>query len=51
MKTKEYLAGYDAGKNGPNTTNANFSLFSTKEKMEEWSKGNKDGLKDKPKQQ
>jgi ribosome modulation factor len=44
MKNIYYEAGYDAGVNGPNTTNCNFRLFDTKEHMEMWSAGNKKGL-------
>lgn len=40
-----YEAGYDAGKNGANTTNCNFSIFSKPEKTREWERGNKEGLK------
>lgn len=38
-----YEAGYDAGRYGANTFNAHFKWFSTKEKMEDWSRGNKEG--------
>lgn len=42
----EYKAGYDAGKNGPNTENCNFSLFSSSEKTKEWERGNSAGKKE-----
>lgn len=48
MKTEMkqiYDAGFDAGRNGSNATNTHFSYFSTKEKMEEWSRGKADGEK------
>lgn len=45
--SKEYLAGYDAGLNGPNEVNCHFGLFSTLERTKEWERGNKDGLGDK----
>lgn len=38
-----YDAGYDAGMNSPDTNNSHFSWFATKELMEEWSRGNKEG--------
>ncbi len=44
-KTKEYLAGFDAGKNGPNEKNAHFSYFRTRGSMEEWSRGNAEGIR------
>lgn len=37
-----YDAGYDCEKNGANTTNCHFSIFSSKEKMEAWEEGKKD---------
>lgn len=43
--TEEYKMGYDAGKNGANTTNCNFRLFATREQTKEWERGNKAGLK------
>jgi hypothetical protein len=39
MKTP-YEAGYDAGKNGPNMENCNFSWFATPEMTREWERGN-----------
>lgn len=39
-----YDAGFDAGKFGANNFNSHFSWFNTKERMEEWSWGKKDGL-------
>lgn len=38
-----YDAGYDAGMFGANTFNSHFKWFNTKERMEEWSRGNKAG--------
>jgi hypothetical protein len=32
-------AGYDCGKNGPNTTNCHFGLFSTLAKTAAWERG------------
>ena len=43
--TKEYKAGYDAGKNGVNEINCDFRLFATPKQTREWERGNKDGLK------
>lgn len=43
-KSEAYRAGYDAGKNGANTVNANFRYFATKELSEEWSRGNEAGI-------
>lgn len=40
---KAYDFGYDAGKNGPNTTNCNFAIFSTPEKTKAWERGKKAG--------
>lgn len=42
-KSREYIAGYDAGFNSPNTSNCHLSYFSTPEKTKEWERGNKDG--------
>lgn len=42
-RSYEWLCGYDAGFNKPNTDNSHFSLFSTKEKTAEWEAGNKAG--------
>ena len=36
-----YDAGFDCEKNGANTSNCHFSIFSTKEKTEAWRKGKK----------
>lgn len=38
-----YLAGYDCGKNGANTTNCHFRNFATPEHTEMWEKGKADG--------
>lgn len=38
-----YDAGYHAGFFGANTFNSHFSFFSTKERMQEWNRGNKAG--------
>jgi hypothetical protein len=48
MQTKflsPYHAGYDAGQCGANAYNTHFSFFSTKERMQEWQRGNDDGSK------
>lgn len=42
--SKEYMAGFDAGQNGPNETNCNFRNFATPAQTKEWEKGNKAGL-------
>lgn len=42
-----YAMGYDAGKNGSNTTNTHFSIFSTNEKTKEWERGKAAAEKDK----
>ena len=34
-----YQAGYDCGKNGANTKNCHFTLFSSPDKMAEWERG------------
>lgn len=36
---KAYNFGYDCGKNGANTTNCNFSIFSTPENTKAWERG------------
>jgi hypothetical protein len=36
---RAYDAGVDAGKNGPNTTNCHFSLFSSREMTQAWEEG------------
>lgn len=38
-----YEAGYDAGLNGPNTENCNFSWFCDRGSTKEWERGKKDG--------
>jgi hypothetical protein len=45
--TEEYAEkmGYDAGLNGPNTTNAHFTLFSRPEFTRAWERGSKRGTK------
>lgn len=42
--SKEYLAGWDAGMNGANDTNCNFTLFTTQTQTDEWDRGNRDAL-------
>lgn len=37
--TGAYKAGYDAGMNGPNTTNCHFSIFTTDRNTKEWERG------------
>lgn len=46
-RTKEYAfkMGKDCAKNGANTTNCHFSIFSLKENTEAWERGEKDGKK------
>lgn len=34
-----YKAGYDAGKNGENTTNCHYSHFASKRIMQQWQAG------------
>lgn len=34
-----YSLGFDCGKNGPNTTNCSFSIFSSKEATRAWERG------------
>ena len=34
-----YKAGYDCGKNGPNTTNCHFGFFGTEEHTRAWEEG------------
>jgi len=41
--SEAYKAGYDAGKNGSNTINTHFRYFATKELMNNWALGNKQG--------
>lgn len=38
-----YEAGFDAGKNGPDTLNCDFRWFRSKESMQEWERGKKAG--------
>jgi hypothetical protein len=47
LENPYYKAGYDAGKNGADTTNCNFRNFDTIEHKELWEKGNIEGLKTK----
>jgi len=44
-RSKEYAykMGKDCAKNGANTTNCHFSIFSSKENAEAWERGGKDG--------
>lgn len=37
-----YRAGYDCGKNGVNTTNCHFGIFSTPENTKAWERGKAD---------
>jgi hypothetical protein len=41
-----YQCGYDAGRNGPNTDNCHFAIFSTPSRMKEWERGKRDGEMD-----
>lgn len=45
--SKSYQAGYDAGLNGANTTNAGYQHFQTTEDTLEWERGHKAGKKQK----
>lgn len=45
-----YDAGFDNGKNGPNTKNCHFGFFSTAEKTMDWERGSADGKREKEKQ-
>lgn len=38
-----FKKGYDCGKNGSNTENCHFSLFSTPERTKAWEEGKKAG--------
>ncbi len=40
-------AGYDAGKNGANTTNTHFRFFASPDLRDAWTKGNKRALDEK----
>lgn len=40
-----YEYGKDCAKNGANTTNCNFSIFSKPEYTKEWERGKKDGAR------
>lgn len=46
-KSKQYLAGYDAGYNTPNGENCHINHFSTPAKRDEWQRGNTQGKIDK----
>jgi len=39
-----YEAGFDCALNGTNEINCHFLFFATKEKMERWEMGKRDGL-------
>ncbi len=41
-----YAYGYDAGRNGANTENCHFTIFSSPERTKEWERGNNDGSYD-----
>lgn len=43
--SQEYKNGFDAGKNGPNTTNCSHFNFATKDQTADWEAGNKAGKK------
>jgi hypothetical protein len=40
-----YRMGRDCAINGPNTTNCNFRLFSSRDKTNEWERGKRDAFK------
>ena len=42
-----YASGYNCGKNGANTNNCHFALFSSPEKTKEWERGKKDAEEEK----
>ena len=41
-----YEMGKDCSKNGANTTNCHFTIFSTHKKMKAWEEGQRDGDKE-----
>ena len=47
-ENQAYDLGRDAAKNGANTENSNFAIFSTPEGRDEWQKGYDDYLKENP---
>ena len=44
-KDYAYKMGKDCAKNGANTTNCHFSIFSSKENAEEWERGKNEQTK------
>ncbi len=44
--TYAYKQGFDCGKNGANTTNCDYTIFSSPENTAEWEKGEADGEKE-----
>jgi ribosome modulation factor len=44
-----YQAGYDAGFNGANTENCNYTWFATPEMTKQWEEGNEQGVENKQK--
>ena len=42
-KTPEYQAGFDCGRNGPNTSNCDFRHFGTPEMTKDWEREKRDG--------
>jgi len=49
-ETDAYNMGKDCGRNGANTTNSHFSIFSTPEKTKAWEQGKAEVENEKPKQ-
>ena len=41
-KKYAYKMGKDCAKNGPNTENCHFSIFSSRENADEWARGKKE---------
>ena len=37
-----YRMGFDCGRNGPNTENCHFLIFSTQQNTKEWERGKED---------
>lgn len=42
-QSQYFKAGFDAGLNGPNSTNCHFDNFATKERTQEWESGQQAG--------
>lgn len=46
-KSQEYLNGFDAGKNGSDTSNGNYANFSNEQGKKDWEAGFKNGQRQK----